>query len=630
MSVQFGRWNFDGRDIGERYIHEVQSLIAPFGPDRGGSYHDKCVCMLHQHFFTTDESRQERQPYTTTAGSLITWDGRLDNRRELLRELSEPPKEAVSDLSIVALAYRCWGIGCLAKLTGDWALAIWNPAQRQLILAKDAVGTRQLYYHVDRESVTWSTILDPLVLLADNSFRLEREYLAAWLSDTPASRLTPYVGVQSVEPSSFVAITPERARRAQYWDFDQAKKIRYRCDEDYEEHFRSVFAEAVRRRLRADKPVLAELSGGMDSSSIVCTADLLVREAPRLQTISYFNDSDPNWDEKQYFECVEEQRGQTGYHIDLASVERSHLRFDSESLSFAPNSLLKWSRVDQEFADCFDRTGARVLLSGFAGDEVMGGVPTPIPELADLLVELRIVQLARQLKRWALTKRKPWIHLLADTIRSFLPAPRPNGRQVPSWINLSFARRYRAAIEGYPARLCFCGPRPSFQENIQTIQALRGLVTSSSVSPRPLYESRYPFLDRDLLNFICALPREQLVRPNQRRSLMRRALQGFVPQKILERRRKAFATRNSMLAVAGHWASIVNQRDPIVCSQLGMVNRAALEDSIANMDGSNDIDVRALRRTLAMEYWLRKIIPQPFIADAEAQMLRVCATESTA
>src|SRR5262249_59217617 len=112
---------------------------------------------------------------------------------------------------------------------------------------------------------------------------------------------------------------------SKYWDFDPSKRISYPTDAEYEEHFRIVFGEAVRRRLRSDSPILAELSGGMDSSSIVCMADTIIAradaETPRLDTVSYYNDSEPNWNERPYFTKVEEKRRRTGCHIDVGKQE---------------------------------------------------------------------------------------------------------------------------------------------------------------------------------------------------------------------------------------------------------------------------------------------------------------------
>ena len=93
-----------------------------------------------------------------------------------------------------AAAYEKWGTNCFAKLIGDWALSIWNPLGRSLILAKDPIGTRHLYYSIDNGQVTWSTILDPLVSLPTENLHICEEYIAGCFSHFPAAHLTPYVG----------------------------------------------------------------------------------------------------------------------------------------------------------------------------------------------------------------------------------------------------------------------------------------------------------------------------------------------------------------------------------------------------------------------------------------------------
>ena len=99
----------------------------------------------------------ESQPHVSPSGTVITWDGRLDNRSNLVRELGLPLSSNSTDLSIVTAAYEHWGMDSLAKLTGDWAISIWNSRSRSLIFAKDFVGTRHLYYTIDNNQVMWST-----------------------------------------------------------------------------------------------------------------------------------------------------------------------------------------------------------------------------------------------------------------------------------------------------------------------------------------------------------------------------------------------------------------------------------------------------------------------------------------
>ena len=303
MSVQFGRWNFDGKPLERDYLEKVRASLVPYAPDDTGSYSSKSIGILYHAFHTTKESRHETQPHLLPSGAVVTWDGRLDNRADLIRSLPNHLGMTSTDVSIVAAAYCKWGTNCLGKLVGDWALSIWDPCSGSLIVAKDPIGTRHLYYSIDKNRITWSTLLEPLVLFANTSFALCEEYIAGWISFFPAPHLTPYLGIHSVPPSFSVTVQAGKRTVSKYWDFDPDKRIRYRTDAEYEEHFRVAFGEAVRRRLRSDSPILAELSGGMDSSSIVCMADSLLAhdpaETPRLDTVSYYDDSEPNWNERQ-------------------------------------------------------------------------------------------------------------------------------------------------------------------------------------------------------------------------------------------------------------------------------------------------------------------------------------------
>jgi asparagine synthase (glutamine-hydrolysing) len=425
MSVQFGRWNVDGKPVEQDYLEKVQSLLLPYGPDDRGSYSSRAISLLYCAFHTTKESRRETQPHVMASGAIITWDGRLDNRAELIQQLGDSVNSGSTDVSIVAAAYGRWGHDCFAMLIGDWALAIWDPQKRELTLAKDPIGVRHLYYSFDHNQVTWSTILDPLILFAGKTLNLCEEYIAGWFSFYPAAHLTPYVGIHSVPPSSSVVLQPGKHQVVKYWDFDPNKRILYGSDSEYEEHFRLSFRDSVRRRLRSDSPVLAELSGGMDSSSSVCIADQMTPfnrdDCPRLDTVSFYDESEPNWNERPYFMKVEEMRGRTGCHIDVSNQEPFNLEFGTGRFAATPNSNPGRSEAAKVFADYVRTQGNRVVLSGIGGYEVMGGVPTPVPELEDLLAKGQFKTLARQLKNWALNKRKPWFHLFCEAARDFFP-----------------------------------------------------------------------------------------------------------------------------------------------------------------------------------------------------------------
>jgi asparagine synthase (glutamine-hydrolysing) len=613
MSVLFGRWNFEGQSTSSDYIEKVNATLTPYGPDSNELYYNDGVNILYRAFHTTKESRRETQPHISPSGAVVTWDGRLDNRTELINELRDSLTVDSTDVAMVAASYEKWGAKCLGKLIGDWALSIWNPRERSVLLAKDLIGTRHLYYSFDHNQVTWSTILDPLVRFAGKAFALNEEYIAGWFSMFPAAHLTPYVGVRSVPPSSFVLLQPGKHIVSKYWDFDPEKKIRYRTDAEYEEHFRTVFAAAVRRRLRSDRPVLAELSGGRDSSSIVCMADTIIAdddaETPRLDTLSMYDDSEPHWNERPYFGKVEEKRGRTGWHIDVGAQGKPTCRLDSKastnvSLATPGND----GHSSPEFKTCLAAQGNRVVLSGIGGDEVMGGVPTPTPELQDLLAGAEFGMLAHQLKVWALQMKKPWFHLFLEAARGFFPPALvgvPKYMRPAPWLRSSFVNRHWTALTGYPHRVKLLGPPPSFQDNVSTLEGLRRQLGCKALPLEPPFEKRYPYLDRDLLEFMFMVPLEQLVRPTQRRSLMRRALVGIVPDQILNRKTKAYISRSPMVEISTDWAHFVEMSQNMLGNSLGIVDSRSFYAALQKARRGEEGSMLPMMRTIWIEGWLK-------------------------
>jgi len=608
VSVQYGEWNFDERPPDREQLNRAAAMLVPYGPDGESNYVNGGVGIVFRAFCTSRESRSETRPLCLRSGAILTWDGRLDNREELLRKFHDILETNATDAAIVAAAYETDRTQCFARLIGDWALSVWEPSTRSLVLAKDPIGTRPLYYTFDQTKVVWSSILDALVLLAQKNLQLEEEYIAGWLTFFPATHLTPYAGVNSVPPSCFVRLTPGTRTVSKYWDFDPSLKIRYRNDRDYEEHFRQGFVLSVRRRLRCDGPVLAELSGGMDSSSIVCVADTLFSRgevgASWLDTVSYYNDSEPNWNERPFFAKVEEKRGRAGCHIDVGAENGPPSELDGGRFAATPSGCIPQTKAYREFAAYLDTHGHRVLLSGVGGDEFTGGVPTPLPELADLLARARLVELARRLKAWALNKKQPWFHLLFDAASRFVPATALH-KSPPSWLLPGFAARNRSALAGYVSRLKLFGPLPTFQENLASLDILRRQLACQSLPSEPHYERRYPYLDRTFLEFLCAIPREQLVRPGERRSLMKRALRDLVPPEILNRKRKAFVVRTPLLTLT---AFLQSENAVPRAQAAGIVDGTKFSEAILQATQGQDISLVSLQRTVVFEHWLDQAI----------------------
>ncbi len=616
MSFQFGRWYFDGQSSPRTLRGIPEDIISSYGPDGKGSYCSSGVNIVYAAFHTTLESHNEVQPFHSSSGKVFTWDGRLDNRADLVRHLGGPLSSQSPDVAIAAAAFDRWATTSFARLAGDWAVSIWDPLEHQLLLARDVIGTRRLHWHMSVDHVSWSTVLAAIVRMEEFQPTLDEEYIAGWFSYYPAPHITPYVAVHSVPPGSFVSIRPRKSTTTMYCVFDVPKTIRYSRDGEYEEHFRSLLAESINRRLRSDRPVLAELSGGMDSSSIVSMADRLIArgeaKTPRLDTVSFYDPCEPNWDERPYFTKVEEARGRTGFHIDVTYSNRSVPGVENTTSGMTPNDFAEESQEGALFAECLRSNGNRVVLSGVGGDEMTGGVPTPVPELADLLASCSFRVLGRRLTEWAIATRQPCVHLLCSACCGFLP---PNigatARNVyaAEWLFPNFVRRHWEPLTGYDQRLHILGPPPSFQENLSTLRALQRQLQCSGQRTVYLHEMRYPYLDQHLLEFLFAIPREQIVRPGQRRSLMRRALTGVVPQEILERRRKAFILRAPMVAIAKNWITLEAFTRHMVSEEMGIVNATKFRGVLARIRDGHVVPMVPVIRTLLIEQWLRSNAP---------------------
>ncbi len=630
MSVQFGRWNFEGQPPAPDYIEKVSATLAPYGPDSVESYSKGGVRILYCAFHTTKESRREKQPHISSSGAVITWDGRLDNRADLISDLRDSLTVNSTDVAIVAAAYEQWGANCLGKLIGDWALSIWNPRERSVLLAKDAIGTKHLHYSFDDKQLTWSTILDPLVLFAGKTFEICEEYIAGWFAIMfPAAHLTPYVGVHAVPPSSSVLLQPRKKIICKYWDFDPGKRIRYRTDAEYEEHFQSALARAVQRRLRSDHPVLADLSGGMDSSSIVCMADTVIArgaaEYPRLDTISWFDDSydylEPDSNELHWISKVEQKRGRTGFHINTGALRQEEAKevgsrklleseFGNDRFASTPIPNKSQSKFFKRYKACVQAQGYRVTISGIGGDEPTGGdVPTPTPELQNLLARARLVTLAHQLNAWAAKMKQSRLPLLREAMQGFFSARVDVAKEMLTtpWLYPGFVRRNRAAFCGYPFRVKLFGPLPSFQDHIGKLEANRRFVAHCGLHSELLREVRYPYYDRDFLEFMYAIPREQIVRVGQRRSLMKRALVGIVPDELLKRRRRAFVPPEPKKDTSTEWLCLIEIGQEIVGSSLGIIQSNRFLEELRKAQRNEAVPINSLKRTLTLESWLRHL-----------------------
>jgi asparagine synthase (glutamine-hydrolysing) len=612
MGIQFGVCAAEGSIVEDGQLHLLAKATARYALDGTRTRALGRMGMGFQPFHTHLRSRLDAGPIVDRSGSMLTLDGRIDNCHDLCGPL-DLDAEATADAEIVLAAFERWGEACFSKLVGDWALALWHESTNSLYLARDHAGSRTLYFQFKGGTVLWSTYLDTLVT-ERNGLDLDEGYASCYLAGAQIHDLTPYRGIRSVSPAHYLLFRGGMCSRHSHWQWMPRENVRYKSEAEYEEHFRLLFRQSVERRTGDGFPVIAQLSGGMDSSSIVCMSDAIRRERNQFQgqlldTVSRFDDSEPDWNEKPYFEAVEAWRGKKGIHIDLSNRK---LRFTSSPLPYLlPGADESAARGEADFEAAMGGRGYRAILSGIGGDELLGGVPNQAPELLDYCLEGSVGRFFRQSFAWSLAKRVPIYHTMADVVRlgmGLLLPTESDLRVMPSWITSHGRLLVREAQLERPPLAYRPGTSASAWDAARSWWSIIDSLPGNFPYLRTRFEYRYPFLDRDLVDVLLRVPANQLLRPGERRSLQRRALRGILPPMVLNRRRKAYVMRGPLAAIRDHAGDVRSILTDSAIGRLSLVDERLLLAHLRKIQSGQSSEWQTLMRAIQFELWLKSSV----------------------
>ena len=571
MASHSGVFFFDrpaARDDERRVVAGLQRLAAL----RVLAAHEDAVVLAHAALPLWCAEDDGRQPARTSNGLISTWDGRLDNRGDLELQLSGGLSGRMTDHDLALRAFDRWGADAFRRLIGDWSIAIWSPRDRALHLARDYMGVRPFYYCACGRSVMWSSNLGELAIRSGRVDALSARFVSAFLAQRFSSELTPYEGIKGVPPGTcvtFSAGTGEHERRDRFWIL-RPGTVRYRDPLQYEEHLRCLWRDAVESRLRTTGEVWAELSGGLDSSSVVCMADASIKaggsRASGLRIASHATLRTPEGDERRFIAEVERQVGVNAVvlgmedHADLVDEQWGWVT----PLSARGVGLARVRQIQQ--------AGGRLVLSGRGGDAVMGCEPDNSVAVLDDLVDGRVLEAAKKIRLWSRACQKPFVEIVWNVARERLAASPdipPSKRRLAALVQ-SFSTEARLTLPQQPPGITFA----------------------------------YPFFHRPLVDYMLSIPGEELSAPGEMRALMRRAFAGFVPARILRRTSKGYYPPSSARA-ARSAALALRPAARLEVVQRGWVDPVRLEASIRRaIDGAGQ-DCADVRRVLRLEEWLQ-------------------------
>lgn len=581
--------------------------ISHRGPDGEGVFFDaeKHVVLGHRRLAIIDPEHG-KQPMTTTDEQLtVVFNGAIYNYLELRRELIAKghPIHSYSDTEVLLYAYREWGEACVDRFIGMFAFAIWDKPRKRLFCARDRVGIKPFYYFFDGESLVFASeikaILASGLVRAESSTSGLQDYLTFQfcLGDK-----TLFKGIQKLEPGYCMVVQLGECKPTvnlrQYWD------VSYDIDDTHDEawfvdHLAGLIEDATRMHLRSDVPLGAHLSGGLDSSAIVCLAsDLLKGE--RIKTFTGAFPEGPQFDETGYAKAVAAFAGTDYHEIFIQGSELSEVL--PKLMYYMDEPLAGPGVIPQYYVSKLAAQHVKVVLGGQGGDELFIGYARYLVAYLEKCLSGAIFETAHQ---------NPY----AVTLESIVP-------------NLSLLQTYKPMLQGLWKDGLFdssdqryfklidrsegmshlfnpgvfeggYSPFESFQAifnrdglhsmiNRMTYFDLKGslpalLHVEDRTSMAASIESRVPLLDHRIVEFMARIPPNIKFSGGRMKHLFKESVRNTVPAQIFERKDKmGFPTPLTQ------WTKGVAQdfvRDTLLSErvrQRGLYNFSAIEKVLDN------------------------------------------------
>lgn len=545
MSAITGIFMRNGKNVDPELMKKMNDKLSHRGPDGSDIWCEGPIGLGHQMLWTTPESLHEQLPYEEN-GLIITADARIDNRDELSKELDIKDEENVSDSYFILKSYEKWGEECPDKLLGDFAFAIWDKAQEKLFCARDHMGVKPFYYYLDDDMFVFGTEIKALFCVEGVPYKLNERKVAIYLmKDTSDKEITFYKDILSLASANLLILTSQNIHMGKYWKLDPELCIKMDSENEYVNAFLEIFTESVKCRSRSYFPIGAELSGGLDSSSIVCMLKKIINKNTNLETINTFSrvfDETPECDERHYTKNIVNYSEIKHHPINVDNIsplDNIEMVLWHQDQPFSTPHMTKQIRSYQEM----NKKNIRILLSGQGGDEI---VSIGKNYLKELFVTFQWKKLIKEMKGHSKNYNKQIYNLLLEKVifpsvpykfrkkmRVFI------GKDVDSILNPGFLEKLMINDNNYDLdRLNKITSKEYHYHSLNSAYAENTLeVIDRNVASFDI-EARYPFYDKRLVEFCYALPTEMKLKFGWGKYILRLAMENILPVEIQWRNSK--------------------------------------------------------------------------------------------
>jgi asparagine synthase (glutamine-hydrolysing) len=632
--------SIDGGIVEKDMLERMTRLLHHRGPDDMGLYLDRNVGLGHRRLSIVDLSPAGHQPMNYADGRYwITYNGEVYNFRDIRAELEEKGYvfKSQTDTEVILAAYTEWGEQCLQRFNGMWAFAIWDTQQRKLFCCRDRFGIKPFYYSYNGRILHFASEIKALLVADDTcrdpNYRMIYDYLA--YGRVGHSDETFFSHIQELKGGTLLECWPEekRLRIRPYYDLF-SNVVAPEANRDYERRFYELFADSIRLRLMCDVPVGSCLSGGLDSSSVVCMLDKLIREGgvklpggDSIQQTFSSRYEDKRHDEGKFIDAVIKQTAVKAHFTyptgDQLLKDLSDLVYFQEEPFGSTSVYAQW-----KVFELMKQSGVKVALDGQGADELLAGYSDYVaPLFADLIKTFHWKDFANEFSAQVSLRGQVPSHdllmaasylspqTLKTLIRGLKALVRPlNGIDRKDGLSKEFSAEFH---NRYPTGKSVDGRIKSFM-NFELYQSLMFdslpsyLRYEDKNSMAHSVESRLPFLDYRLVQLAFSLPSEMKLYRGTTKQVLRSAMKDILPEEVKSRKDKiGFSTPEDLWfrtdlkeAVLSITNSELFQKRPFF--DCDIVKREIL----AHQAGEKNIST-TIWRWVNLELWMRMFIDEP-------------------
>jgi asparagine synthase (glutamine-hydrolysing) len=558
----------------EAVLRAMADAIVHRGPDEGGVYCQGGAGLAHRRLSIIDLATGQ-QPMLSQSGDIsLVFNGEIYNYIELREALIQKGRHFVtrSDTEVIIHLYEEYGLEFVDQLNGQFAIGLWDNRRKRLVLTRDRVGICPLYYTLDDGRLLFASEIKALRPALSNGLHINKEALdqifTFW---APVSPHTIFENVYEVSPGQMLVLENGKINKHIYWDWEFSDKDFWRSSEEEQAaELHDLLIDATKIRLRADVPVAAYLSGGLDSSVLVA---MIYHYGNVPLTTFSLNFSEADFDEKSYQSML----------IRHLQADHSHLMVNTEDIAsnfkqtlyHTETPILRTAPVPMGLLSSLVRqNGFKVVLTGEGADEVLGGY--------DIFKEAKVRQF------WSVNPQSSFRPLLLKKLYPYLKLPdsdqgaylreffgesldQPNHScfsHLPRWTTTAKAKRFysdelNAELSGrsmavmeesLPEKLRQMHPFNRAQY-IESKSLMAGYLLTSQgdrMLAKNSVEGRFPFLDHRVIEYANRVHPKYKMKGLNEKSLLKKSMARYLPREIIHRHKQPYRAPD-MKAMSGHY-----------------------------------------------------------------------------